>query len=88
METKSVYGIHCCFNRKEFVDAFVNHVFNKSVVRVFEEFKKGFFKVCDVNMVDFFQPEELQLVMVGQEDYDWEMFKQVCLKASELLTCE
>ncbi|XP_041797320.1 probable E3 ubiquitin-protein ligase HERC6 [Chelmon rostratus] len=63
-------------NRKEFVEAFVNYAFNKSVEGVFEEFKRGFLKVCDVDVVDFFQPEELQAVMVGQEDYDWEVFKQ------------
>ncbi|XP_076590481.1 putative E3 ubiquitin-protein ligase HERC4 [Chaetodon auriga] len=63
-------------NRKQFVAAFVNYAFNKSVERVFEEFKRGFLKVCDVNVVDFFQPEELQAVMVGQENYDWEVFKQ------------
>lgn len=33
--------------------------------------------MCAVNMVDLFQPEQLQTVMVGQEDYDWEVFKQV-----------
>lgn len=45
--------------------------------RVFEEFKTGFFKVCDVNLVEFFLPEQLQTVMLGQEDYDWEVFKEV-----------
>ncbi|XP_070826622.1 probable E3 ubiquitin-protein ligase HERC6 [Chaetodon trifascialis] len=63
-------------NRKQFVEAFVNYAFNKSVERVFKEFKRGFLKVCDVDVVDFFQPEELQAVMVGQENYDWEVFKQ------------
>ncbi|XP_071352005.1 probable E3 ubiquitin-protein ligase HERC6 [Trachinotus anak] len=63
-------------NRKEYVAAFVNYVFNKSVESVFEAFKRGFFKVCDMNVVDFFQPEELQAVMVGQENYDWDVFKQ------------
>ncbi|TWW77364.1 putative E3 ubiquitin-protein ligase HERC4 [Takifugu flavidus] len=29
-----------------------------------------------MNVVDFFQPEQLQTVMVGQENYDWEVFKQ------------
>lgn len=66
------------FNRQQFVAAFVNHAFNASVESVFEEFKRGFFKVCDVNLVDLFQPEQLQTVIMGQEDYDWEVFKQVC----------
>lgn len=55
---------------------------------VFEEFKRGFLKVCDVDVVDFFKPEELQAVMVGQEDYDWEVFKQVCWKPEDALTLE
>ncbi|KAI4815497.1 hypothetical protein KUCAC02_005639 [Chaenocephalus aceratus] len=63
-------------NRKEFVDAYVNYAFNKSVEGAFEAFKKGFFKVCDIDVVEFFQPEELQAVMVGQENYDWEVFKK------------
>uniref|UniRef100_UPI0037E73551 probable E3 ubiquitin-protein ligase HERC6 n=1 Tax=Semicossyphus pulcher TaxID=241346 RepID=UPI0037E73551 len=67
-------------NKKEFVNAFVNHVFNKSVEGVFAEFKRGFFKVCEfdvkLKVVDFFQPEELQAVMVGKENYDWDVFKQ------------
>ncbi|XP_034721634.1 probable E3 ubiquitin-protein ligase HERC6 isoform X2 [Etheostoma cragini] len=63
-------------NKKEFVDAFVNYAFNKSVEGVFEAFKKGFFKVCEMDVVEFFQPEELQAVTVGQEIYDWEVFKE------------
>lgn len=55
----------------------MNYVFNKSVERVFDEFKRGFFKVCNMDVVDFFQPEELQAVMVGQENYNWEVFKKV-----------
>ncbi|CAL8343107.1 unnamed protein product [Arctogadus glacialis] len=43
---------------KEFVDAYINYAFNKSVEKVFEEFKRGFFKVCNREGVDFFQPEE------------------------------
>ncbi|XP_068441126.1 E3 ISG15--protein ligase HERC5-like isoform X2 [Clinocottus analis] len=63
-------------NKKQFVDAFINYAFNKSVEGVFEAFKKGFFKVCDIDVVEFFQPEELHAVTVGQENYDWEVFKK------------
>lgn len=71
-------------NRKEFVSAFVDYAFNKSVTGVFEEFKRGFLKVCDYDVMGFFQPEELQAVMVGQENYDWNVFKQVCRKINSL----
>ncbi|XP_038837322.1 probable E3 ubiquitin-protein ligase HERC6 [Salvelinus namaycush] len=64
------------FNKKQFVDAYVNLAFNQSAEKVFEEFRRGFFKVCDRDVVELFQPEELRGVMVGKEDYDWDMFKQ------------
>ncbi|XP_066535875.1 probable E3 ubiquitin-protein ligase HERC6 [Hoplias malabaricus] len=63
-------------NKKEFVEAYVDYTMNKSVERVFEEFKRGFFKVCDRDVVEFFQPEELRGVMVGTEQYDWDIFRQ------------
>ncbi|XP_074535241.1 E3 ISG15--protein ligase HERC5-like isoform X2 [Halichoeres trimaculatus] len=63
-------------NSKEFVNAYVDYAFNKSVEGVFEEFKRGFMKVCDYEVMGLFQPEELQAVMVGQENYDWDVFKQ------------
>uniref|UniRef100_A0A8C7TVG6 HECT domain-containing protein n=1 Tax=Oncorhynchus mykiss TaxID=8022 RepID=A0A8C7TVG6_ONCMY len=64
------------FNRKQFVDAYVNLAFNQSAEKVFEEFRRGFFKVCDRDVVELFQPEELRGVMVGKEDYDWDTLKQ------------
>ncbi|XP_074535239.1 putative E3 ubiquitin-protein ligase HERC4 [Halichoeres trimaculatus] len=63
-------------NIKQFVNAYVDYAFNKSVEGVFEEFKRGFMKVCDYEVMGLFQPEELQAVMVGQESYDWDVFKQ------------
>ncbi|XP_053088383.1 probable E3 ubiquitin-protein ligase HERC6 isoform X2 [Pangasianodon hypophthalmus] len=63
-------------NKKEFVVAYVDYALNKSVEQVFNEFKRGFYKVCDEDVVNFFQPEELRGVMVGTEEYDWDTFKQ------------
>ncbi|XP_042071918.1 probable E3 ubiquitin-protein ligase HERC6 [Haplochromis burtoni] len=63
-------------NKKEFVEAYVNHAFNTSVESVFQEFKRGFFLVCEQDLVRLFRPEELQGVLVGQDVHDWEKFKQ------------
>ncbi|MCI4376097.1 hypothetical protein PGIGA_G00184210 [Pangasianodon gigas] len=63
-------------NKKEFVEAYVDYALNKSVEQVFNEFKRGFYKVCDEDVVNFFQPEELRGVMVGTEEYDWDTFRQ------------
>ncbi|XP_042351682.1 probable E3 ubiquitin-protein ligase HERC3 [Plectropomus leopardus] len=63
-------------NKKEFVDAYVNHAFNASVEGVFREFKRGFFQVCDQDLVKLFRPEELQEVMVGKDFHDWAKLKE------------
>ncbi|XP_075962648.1 putative E3 ubiquitin-protein ligase HERC4 [Anarhichas minor] len=63
-------------NKKEFVDAYVSHAFSASVEGVFEEFKRGFFQVCDRGLVTLFRPEELQGVLVGQDVYDWAKLKK------------
>ncbi|XP_070686886.1 probable E3 ubiquitin-protein ligase HERC4 [Pempheris klunzingeri] len=63
-------------NKKEFVNAYVNHAFSTSVKGVFQEFKQGFFQVCDRDLVKLFQPKELQQVLVGQDVYDWAKLKQ------------
>ncbi|XP_050971397.1 probable E3 ubiquitin-protein ligase HERC4 [Labeo rohita] len=64
------------YNRTEFVDKYVDYIFNKSVEEVFEEFKRGFFKACDKCIVEMFEPEELRGVLVGNEEYDWDILKQ------------
>lgn len=59
------------------MDAYVNHAFNTSVEGVFQEFRRGFFQVCDQRMVKLFRPHELQGLLVGQDVYDWAKLKQV-----------
>ncbi|KAM8893194.1 LOW QUALITY PROTEIN: putative E3 ubiquitin-protein ligase HERC3 [Spinachia spinachia] len=61
---------------KEFVDAYVNHAFNTSVDGVFQEFRQGFFQVCDQDLVKLFRPKELQEVLVGKNFHDWAKLKQ------------
>ncbi|XP_061578743.1 probable E3 ubiquitin-protein ligase HERC4 [Cololabis saira] len=66
-------------NKREFVDAYVNHAFNKSVESTFQEFERGFFQVCDRPLLKLFGPEELRRVLAGHDDYDWEKLKQNAL---------
>ncbi|XP_068168480.1 probable E3 ubiquitin-protein ligase HERC3 isoform X2 [Antennarius striatus] len=63
-------------NKKEFVDAYVNHVFNTSVDGAFQEFKRGFFQVCDQDLVKLFRAEELQELLVGKDTFDWTKLKE------------
>ncbi|XP_048855817.1 probable E3 ubiquitin-protein ligase HERC6 [Brienomyrus brachyistius] len=63
-------------NKYNFVRDYVDYIFNKSVETIFGEVKRGFFTVCDVDLVELFQPRELMELMVGNEEYDWEKFRQ------------
>ncbi|CAB1455246.1 unnamed protein product [Pleuronectes platessa] len=63
-------------NKKEFVDAYVNHVFNTSVESVFLEFKRGFYTVYDRDLLKVLRPKELQEVLQGKDFCDWKTLKQ------------
>uniref|UniRef100_A0A8C8S456 HECT and RLD domain containing E3 ubiquitin protein ligase family member 6 n=1 Tax=Pelusios castaneus TaxID=367368 RepID=A0A8C8S456_9SAUR len=63
-------------NKKDFVNKYVDYVFNKSVEEVYEEFKRGFYKVLDREILRFFQPQELMEVAIGNTNYDWNTFEK------------
>lgn len=58
-------------NRKEYVDAYIDFIFNKSVEQQFQAFSTGFHKVCGGKVLELFHPQELQAMVVGNEDYDF-----------------
>ena len=51
---------------------------------LYEEFQRGFYKVCDKDIIEFFHPEELKDVIIGNTDYDWETFEKVYHKGLEV----
>ncbi|XP_073897447.1 probable E3 ubiquitin-protein ligase HERC3 isoform X3 [Castor canadensis] len=61
----------CKDNRQEFVDAYVNYVFQISVHEWFSAFSSGFLKVCGGKVLELFQPSELRAMMVGNSNYNW-----------------
>ncbi|XP_015266272.1 PREDICTED: probable E3 ubiquitin-protein ligase HERC6 [Gekko japonicus] len=63
-------------NRKDFVSKYVDYIFNKSVQSVFEEFKRGFYKVLDKRVIGLFMPQELVEVATGHVNYDWDAYEQ------------
>ncbi|XP_034407695.1 probable E3 ubiquitin-protein ligase HERC4 isoform X2 [Cyclopterus lumpus] len=58
-------------NRQDFVYAYVDYVFNTSVAPLFECFYAGFHKVCGGKVLELFQPNELQAMVIGNTNYDW-----------------
>ncbi|XP_059219766.1 probable E3 ubiquitin-protein ligase HERC4 isoform X1 [Stomoxys calcitrans] len=65
-------------NRQEFVDLYVDFIFNKTVDDKFKAFQKGFMKVCWGRVLKIFRPEELMAMVVGNEEYDWKAWELNC----------
>uniref|UniRef100_A0A8C4RM49 HECT and RLD domain containing E3 ubiquitin protein ligase 3 n=1 Tax=Erpetoichthys calabaricus TaxID=27687 RepID=A0A8C4RM49_ERPCA len=63
-------------NRQEFVDAYLNYVFNRSVQQLYRAFSEGFLKVCGGKVLSLFQPSELMAMVVGNSNYNWEQMEK------------
>lgn len=63
--------------RQEFVDAYVDYIFNKSVASLYDAFHAGFHKVCGGKVLQLFQPSELQAMVTGNTNYDWKELEKV-----------
>ncbi|XP_052402001.1 probable E3 ubiquitin-protein ligase HERC4 isoform X1 [Carassius gibelio] len=64
-------------NRLEYVDLYVDFIFNKSVKSQFEHFSEGFYKGCPLDAWSMFHPEELQQFFQGSPKYEWKEL-QLC----------
>eukprot|EP00075_Anas_platyrhynchos_P004905 XP_012954988.2 probable E3 ubiquitin-protein ligase HERC3 isoform X2 [Anas platyrhynchos] len=63
-------------NRKEFVDLYVNYVFNESVRKPFKDFMQGFLKGCPARSWKMFLPVELQVLLLGHTTCDWRLLQK------------
>ncbi|KAG5844909.1 hypothetical protein ANANG_G00133160 [Anguilla anguilla] len=59
-------------NRRQYVEAYVDFIFNKSVERQFADFLGGFSQGCPNGLWKMFLPEELMALLSGNVDYVWE----------------
>ena len=64
-------------NRAEYVDLYIDYIFNKSVEKEFKHFAAGFQRVCGGKILDLFQPQELMAMVCGNENYDWKELEKV-----------
>ncbi|RWS12069.1 E3 ubiquitin-protein ligase HERC4-like protein [Dinothrombium tinctorium] len=63
-------------NRKEYVDLYWNFILNESVSKQFGAFNAGFTKVVETDILNLFQAEELMQLIIGQENYDWQLLEK------------
>lgn len=64
-------------NRQEYVSEYVNWVLNTSISTQFDAFKSGFFEVCGGNALSLFKPEEIEMMIRGDDDIDFEQLQSV-----------
>ncbi|KFQ17226.1 putative E3 ubiquitin-protein ligase HERC4, partial [Merops nubicus] len=62
--------------RKEFVDLYVNYMFNESIRKPFEDFMQGFLRGCPTTRWKMFLPAELQVVVQGHTKFDWHLLEK------------
>ncbi|XP_050562405.1 probable E3 ubiquitin-protein ligase HERC3 isoform X1 [Spodoptera frugiperda] len=65
-------------NKEEYVELYVDFLLNKSVENQFKAFNQGFQKVCGGRIIKLFRSHEMMSVVMGNEEYDWEMFESNC----------
>ena len=65
-------------NKAEYVGLYVDYVLGKSCEAQFVAYKKGFLKVVSGRVLQLFHPQELMALVVGNENYDWEVLERLC----------
>lgn len=65
-------------NKAEYVELYVDFLLNKSVENQFKAFNQGFQKVCGGRIIKLFRSNELMSVVIGNEEYDWDLFESNC----------
>ena len=65
-------------NKNEYVKLYVEYVLFKSCETQFDAFKKGFLKVVSARVLQLFHPQELMALVVGNENYDWNLLEELC----------
>jgi E3 ubiquitin-protein ligase HERC4 len=64
-------------NCKQYVNAYIDYIFNKSVELPFNAFNNGFHHVCGSKVLELFHPNELMSMVIGNENYDFEELEKV-----------
>merc|ERR1712106_140688 len=65
-------------NKHEYVKLYIEYVLFQSCEAQFDAFKKGFLKVVSARVLQLFHPQELMALVVGNENYDWNLLEKLC----------
>jgi E3 ubiquitin-protein ligase HERC4 len=70
-------------NCKQYVNAYIDYIFNKSVELPFNAFNNGFHHVCGSKVLELFHPNELMSMVIGNENYDFQELEKVKFHLTE-----
>ena len=65
-------------NYKIYISTYLDWYVNASVERQFMEFQNGFYKLCQRDLLPIFSPEQVDVLVSGEEVYDWGSLKDSC----------
>ncbi|RDD45965.1 Ubiquitin-protein ligase E3A [Trichoplax sp. H2] len=63
-------------NREEFVNLYIQHLLVNSIEKQFQPFSRGFHKVCGGDTLTLFRAEELDLVICGSNELDFDSLER------------
>ena len=66
----------CHSNRRQYVELYIEYVLESSVKDQFEAFLRGFRAVCDSQLFQKYDAEELELLICGSKEFDFEALEQ------------
>ncbi|KAH8548788.1 hypothetical protein BGW37DRAFT_522980 [Umbelopsis sp. PMI_123] len=66
-------------NRQEFVQLYTDYVLNQSVEKQFNAFRDGFNLVCADSAIKIFRPEEVEQLICGSSDLDFDALEKATL---------
>ena len=58
------------------MQSYVDYILNRSVEKAFSSFKDGFDMVCAGTAISLFRPEEVELLVCGSADLDFEALQK------------
>lgn len=62
-------------NFEQYLDKLVNWYLDTSIRKSFDNFKRGFDKLCNRPEFTMFTPDELQVLVSGEDVFDWDALK-------------
>ena len=66
-------------NKKEYIDLYIDWFFNISIEDCYSSFEKGFYKVFDEDLSKLLTPEELELIICGSSDLNFQELQKACI---------